>query len=67
MAQDDKRDTDIPNRSSNTEQAEGSRDTVRNQSDEGSGITNRGRDREMREQQELPERGRSKSDTESER
>jgi hypothetical protein len=67
MAQDNKRDTDIPNRSSNMEQAEGSRDNVRNQSDEGSGITNRGRDREMSEQQELPERGRSKSDMESER
>ena len=66
MAQDNRRDTDRPNRSSNMEPAEGSRENVRNRGDEGSGITNRGRDREMREQQELPERGRSKSESESE-
>ena len=63
MAQDNTRDTDMPNRSSNMEPAEGSRDTVRNEGEEGSGITNRGRDREMSEQQELPERGHSKSET----
>ena len=62
MAQDNTRDTDMPNRSPNMEPAEGSRETVRNRSEEGTGITNRGRDREMSEQQELPERGHAKDE-----
>ena len=62
MAQNDRNDTDMPNRSSNMEPAEGSRETVRG-SDRGGGITNRGLDRERSEQQELPERGKSKDES----
>jgi hypothetical protein len=63
----------------NRDQAEGSRETVKGderglgnqgeknrdseQRDRSSGVTNRGIDREMSEQQELPERGRSRSDS----
>ncbi len=106
-----KRNDDMPNRSSNMEQAEGSRDTVRNDlgtssdramysertssgdrdssgdrgrskrhegsgsttergtgrggernSSSGGGISNRSHDREQSEQDELPERGRSRSE-----
>ena len=61
----------------NRDKAEGSRDKVRggeeggpgNQGeqsrDQNSGVTNRGSDREMSEQQDLPERGRSRSDSQS--
>jgi hypothetical protein len=65
MAQDNRRDTEMPNLSSNMEPAEGSRETVRNRNDEGTGITNRGRDREMSEQQELPERGHTKDESDN--
>jgi hypothetical protein len=64
MAQNDQRDQDMPNRASNMEQAEGSRENVRG-ADQGGGITNRGLDREMNEQDQLPERGRSKSESQS--
>jgi len=63
----------------NRDKAEGSREKVRgderglgNQGEQnresgrrerGSGITNRGMDREMSEQQDLPERGRSQSES----
>jgi hypothetical protein len=62
MAQDNRRDDSTPNRSSNMEQAEGSRETVRG-SERGGGITNRPLDREVSEQEQLPERGRSRSDS----
>ena len=90
MNQNRKRDTDMPNRSSETEPAEGSRETVRNsRNDLGSssdramfdermrsgeqnkpgdgrsntgGITNRPLDREQSEQEQLPARGRAKSE-----
>jgi hypothetical protein len=103
------RDNDVPNRSSNMEPAEGSRETVRNSSNDlgsssdramfsdrmdesgqmgsrergssmqdekgmgsggernrsnAGGITNRPLSEEQSEQNELPERGRSKSDSE---
>ena len=64
MAQQNRRDDSSPNSASNMEQAEGSRDNVRG-SEQGGGITNRGLDREMSEQEQLPGRGRSKSDAES--
>lgn len=53
-------DKDLPNRSSNMEQAEGSRDTVKgsNAGKNTGGVTNRELDRERREQEHLPERGR---------
>ena len=60
-------DESMPNRSSNMEPAEGSRETIRNGGNQG-GISNRGRDRERSEQQHLPERGKSQDETnESER
>jgi hypothetical protein len=79
MDQKRKRDDDMPNRSSNMEPAEGSRENVRNSGDDlgtssdramfdernsssGGGITNRGRDREQAEQNQLPPRGRSQSE-----
>jgi hypothetical protein len=76
MNQDRNRDDDMPNRQSNMEQAEGSRETEsgrgpdgeRNKSDSESrggnsgGITNRPLDRERCEQERLPERGQSQSD-----
>ena len=64
MAQQNQRDDSMPNRASNMEQAEGSRENGR-PSDQGGGITNRGLDREMSEQEQLPGRGHSKSDSES--
>jgi hypothetical protein len=62
---------DMPNRASNMEPAEGSRENVRNSGNDdrsrGSsntgGITNRPLDRERSEQRELPDRGRSQSDS----
>lgn len=79
MDQNRNRSEDMPNRSSNMEQAEGSRDTVTNSGDDlgtssdramfdernsssGGGITNRGRDREQQEQDQLPPRGHSQSE-----
>jgi hypothetical protein len=75
MNQDRNRDEDMPNRQSNMEPAEGSRDTEsergsdgeRNRSDSESrgnsgGITNRPLDRERCEQERLPERGQSQSE-----
>lgn len=64
------RDDTMPNRASNMEQAEGSRESIRNSDQSGSsrstgnagGITNRPLDREQNEQQQLPERGRAQSD-----
>ena len=66
MAQQNQRDDSMPNRASNMEQAEGSRESV-NGSERGGGITNRGRDREISEQEQLPDRGHSKSDSQSDR
>jgi hypothetical protein len=60
MAQDTRRD-DMPNRSSNMEQAEGSRENVRS-GDNSGGITNRPLEREQQEQERLPDRGQAKSD-----
>jgi hypothetical protein len=57
------RDDSMPNRSSEMEQAEGSRETVRNSGDQGGGITNRSLERELEEQRSVPERGRSQSDS----
>jgi hypothetical protein len=51
------RDPDVPNRASNMEQAEGSREAERG-SDTGTGISNRDEDREREEQQRVPPRGR---------
>jgi hypothetical protein len=77
MNQDHKRDQDMPNRQSNMEPAEGSRDSERgrgaegerNQIDSGSsrrsnsgGITNRSLDRERCEQEQVPERGQERSE-----
>lgn len=60
---------DEPTRSSNMEQAEGSRETVREnlkQGDgdgaKGGGITNRELEREQSEQEKLPQRGHSQSE-----
>jgi hypothetical protein len=79
MDQDRKRDHDMPNRASEMEQAEGSRessedaqgsDAERNRGDGGApssdnsgGITNRPLDRERCEQERLPERGQSQSES----
>ena len=60
MAETDPRDTSIPNEASNKEKAEGSR---QNENVE-SGITNRPIEEEQREQQNLPPRGKSKSEVE---
>jgi hypothetical protein len=77
MNQDRNRDQDTPNRQSNMEPAEGSRnnsergsgaDGERNRMDESSrrnnsgGITNRPLDRERCEQEQLPDRGQSQSE-----
>ena len=78
MDQDRMRNEDMPTRSSNMEPAEGSRETVKNSGDlgtssdramfdernssSGSGITNRGLDREQSEQDSLPPRGQSQSE-----
>lgn len=61
MNQDRKREQDTPNRESNMEPAEGSRETVRDSQNRG-GITNRPLDRERSEQEQLPERGESQSE-----
>jgi len=53
-----------PSQHPDRDQAEGSREQVRGSS-EGGGISNRGLDREMDEQQDLPPRGRSRSDSDS--
>ncbi len=50
-------DPTMPNRASNQEPAEGSRETVQ---DEGGGITNRPRSQEDANQQRLPKRGDAK-------
>jgi hypothetical protein len=63
MAQNETRDQSMPSRSSNREQSEGSRESVRNSGSQGGGVTNRSRDREIREQQNLPERGTSQSES----
>jgi len=76
MEQDRNRDQDMPNRQSNMEPAEGSRSNVRGSGAEGErnrpehessrgnsgGITNRPLDRELSEQDNLPERGQSQSE-----
>lgn len=69
MDQQQDRNQDVPNRQSNMEQAEGSRETSersRGQSGErnsaGGGVSNRSRDREQHEQRQVPERGRSASE-----
>jgi hypothetical protein len=51
---------DVPNHSSNMEQAEGSRENVKSGSagKNTGGITNRELDREQREQEHVPDRGR---------
>ena len=79
MDQDRMRDNDMPNRSSNMEPAEGSRDTAKSNGDlgtssdramfdernssSGGGITNRGLDVEQSEQDQLPPRGHSQSES----
>jgi hypothetical protein len=55
-----KQGQDAP-RQDSTERGKGS-EGERNRSSEGSGISNRGSEREMREQQDLPPRGGSRSD-----
>jgi hypothetical protein len=60
-----RKDDSMPTRSSNMEPAEGSRETVRDDINQGGGITNRGRDREQSEQERLPERGRSQDESPS--
>jgi hypothetical protein len=60
MNQDRKRDDDMPNRASNMEPAEGSRDTATAERNSG-GISNRPLTREQ-EQERLPNRGRSSGD-----
>jgi hypothetical protein len=55
----DTRTSDVPNRASNQEQAEGSRENV-NESEEGGGVSNRPIAEEQAEQQNLPPRGSSK-------
>ena len=75
MNQDRNRDQDIPNRQSNMEPAEGSRgnsergmgtdgerNSSRSRSSNSGGITNRPLDRERCEQEQVPERGESKSE-----
>ena len=78
MNQDRNRDQDMPNRQSNMEPAEGSRDRSergrgadgeRNRTDSESsrrgnsgGITNRSLDRERCEQEQVPERGQGQSE-----
>ena len=61
---DQNRDQDRPNRASNMEQAEGSRDTVESggggAGTQGGGITNRDLGREQAEQQRVPDRGESR-------
>jgi hypothetical protein len=60
-------DLNKPNQNANKEQAEGSRDTAvggqnRDQAGQGGGITNRPLDREQREQEEVPPRGRTRDE-----
>jgi hypothetical protein len=60
-------DRDRPNQNANKEPAEGSRDSVRgganrDEPGQGGGITNRPRDREQREQEEVPPRGQTKNE-----
>jgi hypothetical protein len=78
MNQDRNRDQDVPNRQSNMEPAEGSRESgERGQGSEGErngmdreesrdrnsgGISNRPLDRERSEQHQLPDRGQAQSD-----
>jgi hypothetical protein len=74
MDQQRSRNEDMPNRSSNMEPAEGSRESVNNRSSEsdsssqgpgtahGGGISNRSLDRERCEQEQVPDRGESQSD-----
>jgi hypothetical protein len=68
MDQNRNRNEEMPNRKSNMEPAEGSRDTTMNRDRGGSdreragGITNRPLDREQEQQHRLPERGRSQSE-----
>jgi hypothetical protein len=64
MDQNRTRNQDVPNRSSNMEEAEGSRENARgsDRSRNRGGITNRSLDREQCEQEQLPERGRSQSE-----
>jgi hypothetical protein len=72
MEQDRNKDQDSP-RQSTMEPAEGSRENVENSGAEdrgsegksgnsGGGITNRGLDREIAEQEQLPDRGHSQSE-----
>jgi hypothetical protein len=57
----DRKDQVPANRPENKEPAEGSRDTV-GATDNAGGITNRPLDREEREQEEVPPRGRTKEE-----
>jgi len=59
-------DNTMPNRASNMEKAEGSRDTVQSDTDtkaEGGGISNRPSGEEVERQQNLPPRGDRKGDS----
>lgn len=58
MAEQDPRDTSIPNEPTEQEPAEGSRENV----NEESGISNRPIEEEQREQQNLPPRGEKKDE-----
>jgi hypothetical protein len=67
MDQNRSRNEEVPNRESNMEQAEGSRDQVTNSESSSSrgrsgGISNRPLDREQCEQEQIPERGESQSE-----
>lgn len=61
MKQNRTRDDTMPNRASNMEPAEGSRDTSKDERNSG-GITNRPLDQEQHEQEQLPDRGHSQSE-----
>jgi hypothetical protein len=54
-------DPTMPNRASNQEKAEGSRETIEENAPEGGGITNRPLEEERDEQHSLPPRGESKT------
>lgn len=60
MAEQTRRDEQMPNRASDMEKAEGSRDTAKGNAEQGSGISNRPREAEQQEQESLPPRGQSK-------
>jgi hypothetical protein len=60
MAEQTRRDEQMPNRASDMEKAEGSRDTAKGNIEHGGGISNRPLEAEQQEQESLPPRGQSK-------